>query len=83
MTEITRTRPLSYSLFSPGYEGVYTGRKTGETPADGLGPCIFEGDGDGNEIMRWSLWSWTGTLDERDWDDDIKHINLMKKASGR
>jgi len=75
-------RPFPYHLLSPGYEAIYTGRKAGTSAEDTLGPCVFEADEDGSEIMRWSLWSWTGVLEENDWDDDVKFINRMQKELG-
>ena len=75
-------RLLPYHLLTPGYEAIYTGRKAGESSEDTLGPCVFEADDDDNEVMRWSLWSWTGVLEEKDWDDDIKLMNRMQEALG-
>jgi len=74
--------PLPYHLLAPGYEAIYTGRKVRESAEKTQGPCVIEADEDGAEIMRWSLRSWTGVLEEKNWDDDIKRINRMQEALG-
>lgn len=73
-------RLVPYNLLSPGYEAIYTSRKARAEPQSTEGPCLIEADDEGNEVMRWSLWSWTGVLLESDWDEDIKHINGMREA---
>jgi len=82
MKDEERPRLVPYDLVSPGYEAIYTGRKAGASAEDIQGPCVIEADEDGNEIRRWSLWSWTGVLEEKDWDDDVKHINQMQESLG-
>jgi len=73
---------LPYHLLSPGYEAIYTGRKAGASAEDMQGQCVITADEDRNEIMRWSLWSWTGVLEENDWDEDIRLINRVQEALG-
>ncbi len=82
MTESPEAKLLSYGLLSPGYEAIYTGRKAGASAEDTQGPCVITSDEDGNEIKKWSLWTWTGVLEEKDWDDDIKLINRMQEQLG-
>ncbi|MBN2209115.1 MAG: hypothetical protein JW759_07450, partial [Candidatus Coatesbacteria bacterium] len=83
MTKSSEAQPLPYRALTPGYEAVYTGRKAGAAPAPVEAAwVIISGDEDGNETEMWSLWSWTGALEEKDWDEDIKLINRMQESLG-
>ena len=82
MTESSKAHLLPYDLLSPGYEAIYMGRKVEPGTERVEGPCVITADAEGNEIERWSLWSWTGVLEEKDWDDDIKFINRTQEALG-
>ena len=74
MAETTRHRPVPYGLVSPGFEGVYTGEKAA-SPNE-------ETDDAGNVIGRWPVFSWTFPGQEKDWDDEIRHINEMQARLG-
>ncbi len=65
--------PVPYASLSPGFEAIYTGKKSS---SEG------ESDGEGNEISRWPVFTWTFPGQEKDWDEEIKHINEMQSKLG-
>ena len=64
---------VPYDMVSPGFEGIYTGKKSS---SEG------ESDDEGNEISRWSVFTWTFPGQEKDWDEEIKHINNIQSKLG-
>jgi hypothetical protein len=64
---------VPYDVVSPGFEGIYTGKKSS---SEG------ESDDEGNEISRWSVFTWTFPGQEKDWDEEIKHINNIQSELG-
>ena len=68
-----KDRLVPYELVSPGFEAIYTGNKAS---SEG------ESDNIGNEIHRWSVFTWTFPGQEKDWDEEIKHINNMQSKLG-
>jgi len=64
---------VPYELLSPGFEAIYTGKKAS---SEG------ESDNAGNEISRWPVITWTFPGQEKDWDEEIKHINTMQSKLG-
>jgi hypothetical protein len=64
---------VPYELVSPGFEAIYTGKKAS---SEG------ESDNAGNEISRWPVFTWTFPGQEKDWDEEIKHINSIQSKLG-
>lgn len=61
-----KKRLVPYKMVSPGFEAVYTGEK----------------DDTGHVISKWSTWTWTFPGREKEWGDEIKHINKMQEELG-
>ena len=80
MADTKQQGPVPYKYVSPGFEGVYTGERSA-SPAEEI---ITErtADDDGNAIARWPVFSWTFEGQEKDWDDEIRHINEMQARLG-
>lgn len=64
---------VPYEQVSPGFEAIYTGKKSS---SEG------ESDNAGNEISRWPVFTWTFPGQEKDWDEEIKHINSIQSKLG-
>jgi hypothetical protein len=68
-----KNKLVPYDMVSPGFEGIYTGKKSS---SEG------ESDDAGNEIHRWPVFTWTSPGQEKDWDEEIGHINSMQSKLG-
>ncbi|NIP27626.1 MAG: hypothetical protein GWN67_24065 [Phycisphaerae bacterium] len=68
-----KNKLVPYDMVSPGFEGIYTGKKSS---SEG------ESDDAGNEIHRWPVFTWTSPGQEKDWDEEIRHINSMQSKLG-
>jgi len=64
---------VPYDMVSPGFEAIYTGKKS--SPEG-------ESDNEGNEISKWSVFTWTFPEQENNWDKEIKHLNNMQIKLG-
>jgi hypothetical protein len=82
MSDTKQQRLVPYEFVSPGFEGVYTGEKS-STPIDETEIITTRAtDEDGNVISRWPVFSWTFPGKEKDWDDEIQHLNEMQVSLG-
>jgi len=82
MSGATRHRLVPYEFVSPGFEGVYTGEKS-SAPIDETEIITTRTtDEDGNVISRWPVFAWTFPGKEKDWDDEIRHLNEMQVRLG-
>jgi hypothetical protein len=71
---------VPYNVLSPGFEAVYTGEKS-STAIDPTGwPISRSTDDSGNVIETWSVWTWKS--DPLQWDQEIRHINMMQEHLG-
>lgn len=67
---------VPYDMVSPGWEAEYTGEN--DLSLFQSNPFMtYSADAEGNVMTRYSLWGFE-QLNEKDWNDDIKHINLMQ-----
>lgn len=82
MAETKRQRPVPYGLVSPGFEAVYTGEKSSSPIEETEIITARATDDVGNVIVRWPVFSWTFPGQEKDWDDEIRHINGMQARLG-
>ncbi|MHC4070298.1 MAG: hypothetical protein ACYSR8_12130, partial [Planctomycetota bacterium] len=73
MANEKKNKLVPYDAVSPGFEGIYTGKKSS---SEG------ESDDEGNEISRWPVFTWTFPGQEKDWDEEIKHINNIQSKLG-
>ena len=73
MANEKKNKLVPYDVVSPGFEAIYTGKKSS---SEG------ESDGAGNEISRWPVFTWTFPGQEKDWDEEIKHINNIQSKLG-
>jgi hypothetical protein len=73
---------VPYDVVSPGFEGIYTGKKSSSEGEKEELITILTSDNAGNEISRWPVFSWTFPGQEKDWDEEIKHINNMQSKLG-
>ena len=64
---------VPYAMVSPGFEAIYTGKKS--SPEG-------ESDDEGNEISRWSVFTWTFPEQEKNWGEEIKHLNSIQSKLG-
>lgn len=64
---------VPYDQVSPGFEAIYTGNEASSES---------ESDNAGNEISRWSVYTWTFPDQEKNWDEEIKHLNSMQNKLG-
>ncbi|MHC4355080.1 MAG: hypothetical protein ACYS0H_20450 [Planctomycetota bacterium] len=64
---------VPYDQVSPGFEAIYTGKKAS---SEG------ESDDEGNELSRWSVFTWTFPDQEKNWDEEIKHLNSIQSKLG-
>jgi len=69
-------------VVAPGFEAIYTGKKVatpGERPEVG---ATVTADEAGNELMTWPVFTWTFAGEEKNWDQEIQHINSMQVKLG-
>ena len=85
MAEIKRQKLVPYEFVAPGFEGVYTGERS-SSPAEETEETeiitVRCTDDDGDVIVRWPVFTWTFPGKEKDWDDEIRHINRMQVELG-
>ncbi|WP_445475230.1 hypothetical protein ACT9XH_00340 [Methanococcoides methylutens] len=82
MANKKRIRLVPYDMVSPGFEAIYTGKKSSsEGEKEDINTTITS-DNAGNEIIRWPVFSWTFPGQEKDWDEEVKHINIMQSKLG-
>jgi hypothetical protein len=75
-------RLVPYSMVSPGFEAIYTGRKASSDEEKVEMIMTRAADELGNEIGRWPVVSWTFPGEEKNWDEEIKYINEMQEGLG-
>jgi hypothetical protein len=82
MARTTQNRPAPYGLVPPGFEAVFTGEKS--CPSIEATEMITTRvtDDAGNVMVRWPVFPWTFPGQEKDWDDEIRHINEMQAGIG-
>ena len=73
---------VSYEAVRLGFEAVYTGDRPLEVDDETEVPVTFTADEKGRMVMEWSTWPWTWPGQEKDWDEDIRHINVMQAKLG-
>jgi hypothetical protein len=69
-------------LVSPGFEAVYTGEKSSSAIEEAELITVRATDDAGNVMVRWPVFSWTFPGQEKDWDNEIRHINEMQASLG-
>jgi len=77
-----KERLVPYNMVSPGFEAIYTGKKPSSGGERVEIITTVTTDQAGNEIRKWSVVSWTFPGQEKDWDEEIKHINNMQSKLG-
>ena len=77
-----KERLVSYNMVSPGFEAIYTGRKSSSEGEKVEIITTVTADQAGNQIRKWSVVSWTFPGQEKDWDEEIKYINNMQSKLG-
>ncbi|MBT9438858.1 MAG: hypothetical protein GAS50_06665, partial [Desulfobacterales bacterium] len=73
---------VPYDQVSPGFEAVFTGEKSSSEGEKADIITTITSDNAGNEIIRWPVFSWTFPGQEKDWDEEIKHINNIQSKLG-
>jgi len=73
---------VPYELVSPGFEAIYTGKKSSSEGEKVDMITTISSDNAGNEISRWPVFTWTFPGQEKDWDVEIKHINNIQSKLG-
>ncbi|WP_406660585.1 hypothetical protein V7O66_12190 [Methanolobus sp. ZRKC3] len=82
MANKKKIRLVPYDMVSPGFEAIYTGKKSlYEGEKEDIITTITS-DNVGNEVIRWPVFSWTFPGQEKDWDKEIKHINNIQSKLG-
>ena len=75
-------RLVPYNSLSPGFEAVYTGRKSSSDSEKAELITTVTQDNTGHEIRKWSVVSWTWPGQENDWNEEIKFLNNMQRKLG-
>ncbi len=75
-------RLVPYDMVSPGFEAIFTGKKSSSEGEKVDIITTLTSDDAGNEIRRWPVFSWTFPGQEKEWDEEIKHINNMQSELG-
>ncbi|MHC4618807.1 MAG: hypothetical protein ACYTEQ_13770 [Planctomycetota bacterium] len=73
---------VPYDQVSPGFEALYTGKKSSSEGEKVDIITTLTSDNAGDEIRKWSVFSWTFPGQEKDWDDEVKYINKMQTKLG-
>ncbi len=73
---------VPYDMVSPGFEAMYTGAKSSSPVEKTELITTLATDKEGNIIRKWPVFPWTWPGQEKDWDDEIKHINEMQIQLG-
>lgn len=74
--------PVPYASLSPGFEAIYTGKKSSSDRERVEVITTVTSDNAGNEIRKWPVVSWTGPGQEKDWDEEIKYLNGLQRKLG-
>lgn len=82
MANTKKIRLVPYDMVSPGFEAIYTGKKSSSEGEKEDIITTITSDNAGNEIIRWPVFSWTFPGQEKDWDEEIKHINNIQNKLG-
>ena len=82
MADDTTRRLVPYEMLEPGFEAVYTGGKAAPTDERITDNPHLSVDDQGSVIHTWPVWTWTFPGQEKDWDDEVRHINRMQDALG-
>ena len=82
MANEKKNKLVPYDAVSPGFEAIYTGKKSSSEGEKEDIITTLTSDNAGNEIRKWSVVSWTFPGQEKDWDVEIKHINNMQSKLG-
>jgi hypothetical protein len=82
MADTKQQRLVPCKFVSPGFEGVSTGEKSASPAEETEIITARSTDDDGNVIVRWPVFTWTFPGQEKDWDDEIRHINEMQAILG-
>jgi hypothetical protein len=82
MANEKKNRLVPYDAVSPGFEAIYTGKKSSSEGEKVDIITTVASDNAGDEIRRWPVFSWTFPGQEKDWDEEIKHINNLQSKLG-
>ena len=82
MTNEKKDKLVPYDALSPGFEAIYTGKKSSSEGEKVDMITTITSDNAGNEINRWPVFTWTFPGQEKDWDEEIKHINNIQSKLG-
>ncbi len=82
MANEKKNKLVPYDALSPGFEAIFTGKKSSSEGEKVDMITTITSDNAGNEIRRWPVFSWTFPGKEKDWDEEIKHINNMQSKLG-
>ena len=74
--------PVPYGLVPPGFEAVYVGEKSSSAIDETEIITNRTTDDTGNVFVKWPVFSWTFPGQEKDWDDEVRHINEMQARLG-
>jgi len=77
-----KERLVPYDMVSPGFEAIYTGKKSSSKGERVEIITTVTADEAGNQIRKWSVVSWTFPGQEKDWDEEVKYINNMQSKLG-
>jgi len=78
MASVKKIRLVPYDTLSPGFEAIYTGKKSSSEGEKEDIITVLASDDAGNEIRKWPVFSWTMPGQEKEWDEEIRHINSMQ-----
>jgi len=82
MANERKNKLVPYDAVSPGFEAIYTGKKSSSEGEKEELITTITSDNAGNEIRKWPVVSWTFPGQEKDWDEEIKYINNMQSKLG-
>jgi hypothetical protein len=82
MANEKKNKLVPYDAVSPGFEAIYTGKKSSSEGEKEEIITTITSDNAGNEIRRWPVFTWTFPGQEKDWDEEIKYINEMQSKLG-
>ena len=82
MANERKNKLVPYDAVSPGFEAIYTGKKSSSEGEKEELITTITSDNAGNEIRKWPVFTWTCPGQEKDWDEEIKHINNIQSKLG-
>ena len=82
MANEKKNKLVPYDTVSPGFEAIYTGKKSSSEVEKEEIITTLTSDNAGNEIRKWPVVSWTFPGEEKNWDEEIKYINNMQSKLG-